>query len=202
VTFPDATAVPTEVWTPSASLVEDVETVLAQAPLETAEDRFEAWAWQRMLADRGPLLLTRYGTPAHVTASGIVITADGRQTCLVLHGRLRQWVQPGGHLEQGDSSLAAAAAREVWEETRVRGVVRPKALHLSRHRAPCRPDVVDWHLDVQHLVLVPEATAPQVSQESLDVRWWPTDALPEALAPGTDRSVARAAALIRNRLGR
>ena len=202
MTFPDAPAAPAGVWTPSPSLIEDVETVLAQAPLDSADDRFEAWAWQRLLADRGPLLLTRYGTPAHVTASGVVITADGRQTCLVLHGRLRLWVQPGGHLEPGDSSLASAAAREVWEETRVRGVVRPKALHLSRHRAPCRPDLVDWHLDVQHLVLVPEATTPQVSEESLDVRWWPVEELPEAMAPGTDAAVARAAGLIRNRLGR
>lgn len=202
MTFPDAPAAPAGVWTPSQALIEDVETVLAQAPLDSAEDRFEAWAWQRLLADRGPLLLTRHGTPGHITASGVVITADGRHTCLVLHGRLRLWVQPGGHLEPGDSSLAGAAAREVWEETRVRGVVRPKALHLSRHRAPCRPDLVDWHLDVQHLVLVPEATTPEVSDESLDVRWWPVDELPEAMAPGTDSAVARAAGLIRNRLGR
>jgi 8-oxo-dGTP pyrophosphatase MutT (NUDIX family) len=193
---------PGELWAPSASLVEDVENVLAQAPVDTAEARFEAWAWQRLLADRGPILLTRYGTPAHLTASGIVLTADGTQTCLVLHGRLRLWVQPGGHLEPGDSSLAGAAAREVWEETGVRGVVRPRPLHLSRHRAPCRPDVVDWHLDVQHLVLVPEATTPQVSDESVDVRWWRTDALPEAMAPGVDVNVAMACAFIRRRIPR
>jgi 8-oxo-dGTP pyrophosphatase MutT (NUDIX family) len=202
VTQPDAPVAPDEVWAPSSTLIEDVEGALAQAPLDTADDRFEAWAWQRLLADRGPMMLTRYGTPGHVTASGIVLTADAEQTCLVLHRRLRLWVQPGGHLEPGDSSLAGAAAREVWEETRVRGVVRPKPLHLSRHRAPCRPDVVDWHLDFQHLVLVPEATTPQVSDESVDVRWWPTDELPEALASGTDAAVARAAALIRRRFPR
>ena len=179
-----------------------MESALTQAPVGTADDRFEAWAWQRLLADRGPIVLTRYGTPGHVTASGIVLTADGAQTCLVLHGRLHLWVQPGGHLEPEDRSLAAAAAREVWEETGVRGVVRPAPLHLSRHRAPCRPDVVDWHLDFQHLVLAPDATTPKVSDESLDVRWWPVDALPENLASGTDGSVARAVALIRRRLPR
>ena len=131
-----------------------------------------------------------------------MFTSDGALTCLVLHGRMRTWVQPGGHLEPEDGSLAAAAAREVWEETGVRGVVRPAPLHLSRHRAPCRPDVVDWHLDFQHLVLVPEATTPQVSDESLDVRWWPVDALPADLAPGTGATIGRAVALIRRRLPR
>jgi 8-oxo-dGTP pyrophosphatase MutT (NUDIX family) len=202
VTVPTAPAAPGEPWTPTAGLLFDVEAALAQAPLDTPEDRFEAWAWQRLLADRGPVLLTRHGTPGHITASGVVLTLDGSLTCLVLHRRLRQWVQPGGHLEPSDSVLAAAAAREVWEETGVRGVVRPAPLHLSRHRAPCRPDVVDWHLDVQHLVLAPEATTPEVSEESVDVQWWPTDQLPEALAPGTDAAIARAVTLIRRRFPR
>lgn len=194
-----ATAPLGDPWAPSATLLADVESSLAQAPVDTPEDRFEAWAWQHLLADRGPNLLTRYGTPGHITASGIVLSADAALTCLVLHRRLRRWVQPGGHLEPEDRSLAAAAAREVWEETGVRGVVRPAPLHLSRHRAPCRPDVVDWHLDFQHLVLAPEATTPQVSDESLDVRWWPVDALPGDLAPGVEQAIARGVALIRRR---
>ncbi len=35
------------------------------------------------------------------------------------HHRLRRWLLPGGHVEPEDESLAAAAAREAFEETAV-----------------------------------------------------------------------------------
>jgi 8-oxo-dGTP pyrophosphatase MutT (NUDIX family) len=177
-------------WTPPEELVLDVRHTLAHAPRHTAEDRFEAWAWRALLDEDGPALLTRHARPSHLTASAIVLTADGLATCLVLHGRIGQWVQPGGHLEPGDTSLAAAAAREVLEETGLTGRVLPSIACLSRHPAPCRPDV-DWHLDVQ-CVLVCDRTAPQVSAESVDVRWWDVDGLPRDLAPGVRAAVARA----------
>ena len=47
---------------------------------------------------------------------------------------------------------------------------------LDRHPAPCG---ARDHLDVRFLVRAPSASAPVVSEESLDVRWWPVDALPE-----------------------
>lgn len=199
---PQAPAPVGEPWTPSATLAEDVASMLDLAPRTTPEDRFERWAWKRLLEEKGSVVLTRHGVPGHVTASGIVLTADGTQTCLVLHGRIHSWVQPGGHLEPEDRTLAGAAAREVWEETGVRGVIRPAPLHLSRHRAPCRPDVVDWHLDVQHLVVTPEASPTRVSEESADVRWWPVADLPEPMAPGAAEAITRAAEFLRRRLGR
>jgi len=177
-------------WSPGEELLLDLRHTLAHAPRETPDDRFEAWAWRALLDEDGPALLTRHARPSHVTASGIVLTPDGRRTCLVLHGRIGLWVQPGGHLESGDASLAAAAAREVLEETGLNGRVLTELACLSRHHAPCRPEV-DWHLDVQH-VLVTEAVEPQVSPESRDVRWWDVDALPTELARGVQASIRRA----------
>lgn len=177
-------------WTPDEQLVADVRHALAHAPRDTPQARFEAWAWRAMLDEDGAALLTRHATPAHVTASAIVLSPDGRRTCLVLHGRMNLWVQPGGHLEPDDMTLALAAAREVEEETGLSGVVLPRIAALSRHYAPCRPEV-DWHLDVQH-VLVSDPTAPAVSAESRDVRWWDVDALPDDLASGVAQNVARA----------
>jgi 8-oxo-dGTP pyrophosphatase MutT (NUDIX family) len=110
----------------------------------------------------------------------------------VLHGRIGLWCQPGGHLEPGDATLAEAAAREVLEETGLAGHVLPEIACLSRHRAPCAPDV-DWHLDVQ-FALVADTDAPRLSAESSDVRWWDVDALPAELADGVTHSVARAVA--------
>ena len=180
-----------ELWEPDEDLVADVRHTLALAPRETPEDRFEAWAWRALLDEDGPGLLTRHAAPSHLTASAIVLTPDAARTCLVLHHRIGRWVQPGGHLEDGDRTVRAAAAREVAEETGLLGDVQAAPVALSRHRAPCRPGVVDWHLDVQ-LVLVAPPQPPVVSAESRDVAWFAVTELPDLIAPGVADNVARA----------
>ena len=184
------TSPPAPNWTPPAALLEQFRQLL-QAPQSLAEDRFEAWAWRAMLDEVGPSLLTRPAAPAHVTASAIVFDPQLSHTLLVLHGRARIWVQPGGHLEPGDLSLSGAAAREALEETGLRCDLVPVPPLLSRHRAPCRPGEVDWHLDVQYAFVADQAT-PQVSDESHDVAWVSVDALPEPLAPNMRIHEARA----------
>jgi len=178
----------------------DLRHAIARAPRDTPEQRFEAWAWRALLDEHGAGLLTRQAAPSHVTASAVVLSPDGALTCLVLHGRLGVWVQPGGHLEPEDMTLPLAAAREVEEETGLTGEILPEVVALSRHRAPCRPGVVDWHLDVQHALVVAAVPEPgplaYLSSESLQVAWWQVDALPDAVAPGVGDLVSRAAVLL------
>lgn len=133
-------------------------------------------------------------TPEHLTVGGLVFDADRTATLLVLHGRIGAWVQPGGHCEPTDSSIAGAALREVVEETGLADVtVSPAPFGLSRHAAPCTSGA-RWHLDVQYAVTAPAYAVPTVSTESLDVRWFPVDALPTPLASGVAESVAAAVA--------
>jgi 8-oxo-dGTP pyrophosphatase MutT (NUDIX family) len=190
-------------WVPREGLVADLRHAIARAPRDTPEQRFEAWAWRALLDEHGVALLTRHAAPSHVTASAVVLSPDAALTCLVLHGRLGVWVQPGGHLEPEDMTLPLAAAREVEEETGLTGEILPEVVALSRHRAPCRPGVVDWHLDVQHALVVagrPEpGLMPYLSSESLQVAWWPVQALPDAVAPGLVDVVTRAVTLLGGR---
>ena len=192
-------------WEPREGLVADLRRAIARAPRDTAEERFEAWAWRALLDEHGTALLTRHAAPSHVTASAVVLSPDGLLTCMVLHGRLGVWVQPGGHLEPEDMTLPSAAAREVEEETGLTGEILPDLVALSRHRAPCRPGIVDWHLDVQHVLVVPDqpdtGPLPFASPETLQVAWWPVDDLPEAVAPGVLELVARASARLAGRQG-
>jgi 8-oxo-dGTP pyrophosphatase MutT (NUDIX family) len=182
-------------WTPPDGLVADALRAIGAASAQDATERYERLAWAALLRTTGPALLTRASAPLHLTASAVVLDPDGEQTCLVLHHKIGLWVQPGGHLEDGDESVMAAAAREVMEETGLTGLVLPEPALLSRHPAPCAPGVVDWHLDVQ-FVMISDLTPPRPSDETPSVAWWPVDELPRDLAPGVAELVHSAAGML------
>ena len=119
--------------------------------------------------------------PDHLTASCVVVSEDGSQVLLTHHRKARRWFQFGGHLEPGDETLWAAAARELREESGVPGLVPlPGLVQLSEHPVPfCAPSGDVHHLDVRFMAVAPSGAVPAVSEESLDVRWWPVDAVPD-----------------------
>ncbi len=129
---------------------------------------------------RHPDGLDRSCRPDHVTASTLVLSPDGRAALLTLHAKARRWFQLGGHAEPGDATLAGAALREAAEESGIEGlVVDPDPLHLDAHVVPfCGGHPDTRHLDVRFLAVAPEGAVHAVSDESVDVRWWPVDALP------------------------
>jgi 8-oxo-dGTP pyrophosphatase MutT (NUDIX family) len=132
--------------------------------------------------------------PDHVTASALLLSADRGRVLLTLHGKLRRWLQLGGHCEPEDTTLADAARREAVEESGIADlVVDDVPLLLSHHEVPCGPVRPAHHLDVQYLAAVPDDAVPVRSTESADLRWFPVHALPA----DTDDSVR---ALVRHAL--
>jgi 8-oxo-dGTP pyrophosphatase MutT (NUDIX family) len=99
---------------------------------------------------------------------------------LTLHSRIGRWLQTGGHIEPTDTTLEAAAVREAGEESGLSDLVlEPSPLLLSKHEVPCGTVRPTYHLDVQYLVQANQMLRPKIGSESIDVRWFAHDQLPE-----------------------
>ncbi len=143
--------------------------------------------------DARPDACQRACVPGHITASSLVLTADAEQVLLTLHPRLGRWVQLGGHCEDTDADIHAAALREATEESGIEGLrLDPELAALHVHPLTCSLGVPTRHLDLQFLAHAPTGAQIAISDESLDLRWWPVDALPPGIDPAVAQLVAAA----------
>lgn len=146
--------------------------------------------------DANPDACRRRSAAGHVTASALVVNHDGSQALLTLHPRVGKWLQLGGHCEEEDPTIHAAALREATEESGIDDLLlEPNLLGIHVHPITCSLGVPTRHLDLQFLAHAPEGAQIAVSDESLDLRWWPLDQIPEE-----DHSVIVLAQRARNRL--
>jgi 8-oxo-dGTP pyrophosphatase MutT (NUDIX family) len=76
----------------------------------------------------------------HITASGFVLSPDSKKLALVRHKILDRCLQPGGHVEETDQTVLAAALREILEETDIQS-----CRHLPFHSDPLVPIDIDTH---------------------------------------------------------
>ncbi len=136
-------------------------------------------AFLGFLAARPDDACDRCCVPGHLTASVVVLDAGGAHVLLTLHPRVGRWIQLGGHCEAADLTLADAALREATEESGIAGLMLdPVPVHLDVHPITCSLGQPTRHFDVRFLAQAPAGARPRVSAESIDLRWWPVDALP------------------------
>ncbi|ORA15109.1 NUDIX hydrolase [Mycobacterium arosiense] len=125
--------------------------------------------------------------PGHLTASALVLDHSGDRVLLTLHRRLGRWVQLGGHCDDDDADIVAAALREATEESGIDGLrMPPRLAAVHVHPVVCSLGVPTRHLDLQFVAHAPAGARIAISDESDDLRWWPVDALPD----GTDHALA------------
>jgi 8-oxo-dGTP pyrophosphatase MutT (NUDIX family) len=131
--------------------------------------------------------------PGHAVASAFVVSDHG-EVALIHHGRLRRWLQPGGHAEPGEAEPRTVAAREVSEELGL--AVEPQQLELfdvDRHVIPQNPNAPEhWHFDLRFLVRVGH-TALRAGSDAAEARWVGNCELEQlSLDLGLRRMVAKA----------
>ena len=161
-----------------------VQTLRRWRPSDPAQDtvRLAVLAFVLARADS----CERACVPGHVTASALVLDHTGATALLTLHPRLGRWVQLGGHCEPSDADIASAALREAREESGIDGLTidaMPTAVHV--HALTCSLGEPTHHLDIQFVARAPAHASISISDESLDLRWWPMDDLP----PGSDHGL-------------
>ncbi len=147
-----------------------------------AVDDREAASVRRFLAELDQLTdpCSETASTTHVTASAIVVSARG----LVLHKhkRLGIWLQPGGHIDEGESP-SDAALRECIEETGLRAEHfsgEPMLVHIDTHDGPRG----HYHLDLRYLLAAPDVDPAPPEGESQDVKWFAWTELGDHNEPG------------------
>lgn len=179
-----------------------IDTPVARAVLDAALARHAqalpsradvAAHFRLFLADPGPVF-ERPSREGHFTGSAFVVSRDSERALLLHHGKLRRWLQPGGHAD-GEPALAKVALREAEEETGLAGlVVEADIFDLDRHVIPARgAEPAHWHWDVRYVVRCTVDEAPKINRESSAFAWRAIHEL--AGDESLDPSIRRMAAL-------
>jgi 8-oxo-dGTP pyrophosphatase MutT (NUDIX family) len=120
---------------------------------------------------------SRANQAGHLTASIFVLDHAAQSALLLHHAALDKWLQPGGHIDASDANIAAAALRELQEETGMgmRGVASPTLFDVDAHPIPARHksgvhEPAHTHYDLRFLT---RATGKDValSDEAIGFRW-------------------------------
>lgn len=153
-------------------MITAIETLLRSAPPGVPDDVIE----RSLTLVHGSDPTDRdHFVPGHFTASGFVVSPDGASLLLIHHRRFDRWLQPGGHIDPGDPSPIAAAAREVLEETGIQTTpIGDGLIDVDIHHIPPRdPEPSHEHFDLRFafLALTTDLIADDEVNDAVWARW-------------------------------
>jgi 8-oxo-dGTP pyrophosphatase MutT (NUDIX family) len=167
--------------------------VLAEVRARTPVDERERISIERFLREVVGLAepFSEEADATHVTASALVVGPRG--VVLHRHRVLGIWIQPGGHIDPGETPWDAAL-RETTEETGLTVVHHrgaPTLAHVDVHPGPRG----HTHLDLRYLLDGGDADPKPPPGESQEVGWFAWDealAIAEPYMEGILRALAAA----------
>lgn len=156
------------------------ELLLAHRPFDALERQHLVKAME-LVSGNEPVERRDHFVPGHLTASGFVLSPDRNRVLLIEHTKLGRWLQPGGHIEESDTSFEAAARREVFEECGLDELGKdpdlPGLFDLDVHLIPAHgaePEHV--HYDLRFVFIALHETL--VAGEGVrSARFWPLDGI-------------------------
>lgn len=124
-------------------------------------------------------------TSAHITVTALVHREDIDALLMIEHPKLQRQLFPGGHVEEADVSLVAAAVRECLEETGFDPIaasdVTPELFDIDIHDIPGNAkEPTHAHLDLRYLFRINPLGLP--TNGGWVARSEIAETLPEALA--------------------
>ncbi|GAA4804811.1 NUDIX hydrolase [Streptomyces ziwulingensis] len=129
------------------------------------------------LDQAGDNITSRKEFRGHTTAGAALLRPDGR-VLTIEHRALRKWLLPGGHIEDSDTTLVAAAQRELAEETGISpDRVEPGGhlpLHIDVHAIPANPakgEPEHLHFDFRYLFRT-TADLVELQEEEVTAHSW------------------------------
>lgn len=167
--------------TPQArSLIKDLADYAQIFP----EEQATAEAIARFL-EAEPFPFSRSTAAAHITGSAFILDRRACALLLIHHRALDRWLQPGGHVDEGEDA-STAALREAAEETGLaglrlmswRGGLLP--IDIDSHAIPANPrkgEAAHVHHDIRNLIEADTTALSPDQAETLGARWAPLDEL-------------------------
>lgn len=123
----------------------------------------------------------------HATAGAVLVNEHGH-ALFIHHIALDKWLTPGGHLEPEDSTLSAAALRELTEETGIPAesvtLAGDGPVHIDVHLIPENPakgEPSHFHVDFRYLFRTTASELVTLQEEEVSgYAWRPVASIADA----------------------
>ncbi|MBK9018219.1 MAG: NUDIX hydrolase [Saprospiraceae bacterium] len=129
----------------------------------------------------------------HLTGSAWVLSSDGGSVLLIHHKKLDRWLQPGGHVDEVDETVAETALREAAEECGLKDLtlLSSRLFDVDVHEIPERgQEPAHFHHDLRFAFQAGGMDFDANFLEVKNIRWV---SLAELVGEDTEQSIRRMA---------